>query len=88
MTWANVKRVNVFVAVQNNGVSLGIGSSSSFCNTTVTINQVPLPPVITNTVFFVPEMSPVGTFVGNVGGLDPANFTVGNYTWSLVDSVR
>ena len=87
VTWAKVKSVNVLVTVQNNGAALGIGSSSSVCNTTVTVNQVPLPPALSNTAFFVPEMLPVGTWVGNVGGVDPANFTVGNYTWSAVDSV-
>lgn len=80
--------VPLSVTVQNNGAALGIGNSNSYCSTTVTINQVPLPPVLSNTVFFVPELSPVGTYVGNVGAVDPANFSVGNFVWASVDSVR
>ena len=75
------------MTVQNSGAALGIGDSYSYCSTNITINQVPLPPVLTNTVFFIPELSPVGSWVGNVGAVDPANFTVGNYTWGSVDTV-
>ena len=88
MTWATVKIVIVNVTVQNNGAALNIGNSNSYCLTNVTIIQVPLPPVLQNTVFFVPELSPVGTWVGNVGAVDPANFTVGNFTFAAMDSVR
>lgn len=88
MTWAAVKSVAVNVTVKNDGTALNIGSSYAYCNTTITVNQVPLPPTLSNTVFFVPELSPVGTWVGNVGAVDPANFTVSGYVWAAVDSVR
>jgi hypothetical protein len=78
--------VAVNVTIQNNGAALGIGSSSVSCMLNVTVVQVPLPPVLANTAFFVPELSPVGTLVGNVGATDPANFTVSNYSWSTVDT--
>ena len=88
MTWAAVKSVAVNITVKNDGTALSIGSSYAYCNTTVTVNQVPLPPALSNTVFFVPELSPVGTWVGNVGAVDPANFTVSGFVWAAVDSVR
>ena len=88
MSWVAVQQVTVSVTVENNGAAIGIGNAFSYCTTTVTINRVPLPPVLTNTVFFVPELSPVGTLVGNVAAIDPANFTVRDYVWAFVDPVR
>ena len=80
--------MTVSVTVENNGAAIGIGSAFSYCTTSVAINHVPLPPVLANTVFFTPELSPVGTLVGNVGGVDPGNFTVRDYIWASTDPVR
>lgn len=87
MSWAAVKQVTVSVTVENNGASIGIGTAFSYCTLTVDIIQVPLPPVLTNTVFFTPELSPVGTLIGNVEAMDPGNFTVRDYTWTFADPV-
>ncbi len=88
MTWASIKQVTVNVKIESNGAALGIGNAFALCTLTVAINQVPLPPVLTNTMFFVPELSPIGTFIGNVGADDPANLTVRDYMWAYVDPVR
>lgn len=66
----------VFISVRNDGTALGIGSSTSTCVMRVNVTQVPLPPELTNTVFYVAELKPAGTLVGNVLATDPNNYTV------------
>ena len=69
----------------NDGSALGIGTSSTNCSVTVSVNQVPLPPVVSTTTFNAVELSALGTVVGNVGASDPSNFSISNYSWAAID---
>jgi hypothetical protein len=83
--WRNAKSYMVALTVTNDGTSLGIGSSRSTCVTWVNVSMVPIPPVASVTSFTLPELTNVGTLVGNVMASDPNNFTF-NCTWDTIDT--
>jgi hypothetical protein len=83
--WKDARDYRVDLTIRNDGTSLGIGSRSVTCRLWVNVTMVPLPPNPTVTTFWLPELSPVGTLVGNVAGVDPNNFTF-NATWGRTDT--
>jgi hypothetical protein len=84
--WKDYSSFNFTVTVVNDGTALGIGSLNASCRMTVWVIQAALPPVPSVTSFFLPELSPVGTFVGNVKSVDPDGFPVTNHSWAVADS--
>lgn len=67
MTWATAPSYSVTVQATNDGTSIGLGKAFSACSVVVDIVQVPLPPVVTTTVFFVSELLPIGWLICDWG---------------------
>lgn len=59
-TWAAAPSYTLTITGTNDGTSIGLGKASTSCSVTVDILQVPLPPVLVTTVFYVSELLPVG----------------------------
>ena len=83
--WKVQQTYTFTVIARNDGSSIGIGSSSSSCVATVTVLPVYLPPKPSVTTFSVAELSPVGTFVGNMATVDPEGFPVRRHAFTVVD---
>ncbi|RYY33779.1 cadherin repeat domain-containing protein, partial [archaeon] len=84
--WKDRQSYKIDLTVRNDGSALDIGTSEVTCSMYVNVNMVPLPPVITSTTFYVPELSPVGTEVGVLTARDPNNFTLSNWRFTATDT--
>jgi hypothetical protein len=65
------------IAVQNVGLQ---PSLTATCNVVVNVVQVPLPPTLTTTQFYVKELSASGTLVGNIGATPSQGDNLGPVT--------
>lgn len=68
----------------NDGTAIALGTANTSCTATLNVVQVPLPPVPTTTTFNINELSSIGTFIGNLGFVDPAGYPISNVRWSLI----
>ncbi len=86
VSWAAQTSWTSVVTAKNDGSAIGLGSAFSSCSVTIGIVQSPLPPVITTLTLYTSELVPVNTLAGNLTAVDPAGYTITNFTWAAVAS--
>lgn len=84
LAWVAQSSYPLVVTATNNGQALGLGSASSTCAFFVNVVQKVLPAVPTVTLFVVPELSPVGAFIGNLQIVDPAGYAITSVVWGAL----
>jgi len=82
--WKDRQTYSLPIVATNDGTAISLGTANSSCTATLNIVQVPLPPVPTTTTFSINELSPVGTFIGNLGFVDPAGYPISNVRWNVI----
>ncbi len=80
LAWKDRASFSVQVVARNDGSATGLGIAESTCNMWINVLQLARPPVPRVTIFTAVERVAVGTFVGNVGAVDPEDFPITAYS--------
>ena len=84
LAWTAASSYPLVIAATNNGQSIGLGTAVGYCSLFVNVLQRVLPPAPTVTAFLIPELSSVGTWIGNLQVVDPAGYAIKAIVWGAV----
>jgi hypothetical protein len=86
ISWAAAQSWTTTISATNDGTAIGLGQARAYCSVTLGVIQSPLPPSIVNLALFTSELVPANSVVGTLVAVDPANYTVTNFTWASRDT--